>query len=1595
MCGKTRLLIAPALASLALLLILPALAQEGKAGAEMEPQELLTNVEQAPGKAAPPALAGILAYEHEYEWSGSTAIPDDSCAGGTGVSFTLNVPDSFTVTDLRVGFNAAHTYRSDVQARLTSPIGAQVVLLDGDPGGNADDFDVLFADGGNPVSTSDHDHALPPYYDEDTWAPVDPLASFAAENAQGDWTLYVCDDAIGETGAMHRWALFFNLLLGPAYDLPYNHKRAPYKAQVGELFTYTLLITNTGDTTGALTLVTDTLPLEVMQVAAAISYPIGTGSLNALFLEDYPAPGDPIEWRGEIPAGVGAIIEIPVTVTAPPNTIFGNTAVITDPALSAAVELAAWTETFKPGKLYYYEDFDSSDGGYSVSCVAGGGGACPYGGLGDWQWGLALSGPGEPHSWPRVWGTVLAGPYSDAGGYPAAITSTLTSAPIDLGTTPPTYTVALQWWDWTHTEPLWDHVMLDIEGSAHSRRVYGPAHGNLGGWIEHLEDIADFAGQVITLHFRLNNDYTTQYDGWYIDDVAVHLWPPSPEFAGSWKGVDRSSVAIGDLLTYTVYITNSGILTSTAGRMFDQLPPGLQVTAAGIDGGGALDYGSDWVEWSTAPGAELGPGEDVTITIVATGAAALECDSIMYNIVPITDSLAANYVLITSPPVEVVCPPPLLKEGFGGAFPPQGWSIFNNGGNCNWHAGSDDTGDVEPNNTGGSGDYADADSNDCGFGIPMDTELWSPLLDLSCVPSPTLQFAYDYRRLAAQTAQVDISANGGVTWNTLWTRDIEDDRGPAQALIDLAPYTGSDQTYVRFRFTAVGLNYWWQVDDVTIPERWPPCPHVFIEPDQGDVACPGGTWEYPLTVTNASDDADVLDITLDGYTWPTGVSSDTLSLDAGGTAVVTVTVQAPWLVEVGDSDVVTAAVTGQASGLTDQARLDTVATLASSWEDLAPSPHGAHHTAVVYDDGYLYQIGGDDGDHHGGVYAYDVAGDAWLTRTGLVTPVYGIDGAAIGGNVYIPGGESAAAPFNDFVQVYSTTADSWSTVAPMTVPVRYHEVVALDGLLYVLGGQTSGDVYTDTVQIYDPATGAWSFGTPMTVPVAYAASGAIAGKIYLAGGYNGSFHAALQIYDPLAGGWSYGAPLPGGRVQAADGVKHDRYLILAGGGYGHLFATLSHALLYDTVQDAWSDLPEANSTRYAAEGDGDGSEFYYVGGQEHDGSYFYSSRNERLVQCPVCEPPEAELDFSPANPVVGETVHFTATRTSGLPVGVEYRWDFGDGGGDIGQHVQHAYAYSDAFTVVLTTSNVCDYHSVVSDTITVVSPTYYALTVAVDGTGSGAVEPPVGAHVYPSGTVAPITATAAPGSTFEGWSGDLGGTANPTSILMDDDKEITATFTVEEPCVDIAITSLASNSPVELGDAMVFTATVTGDTPITYDWDVDSDGTPEQSGVGLSVISYTYAVTGPYDVTLDVANNCPSTDTHSIPVTVIPVGAPITYDVSVNADDDSLSGKPGDALTYTLTAQNDGNVEDTFDVALGGTPVFTTTLSVSSIGPLGAGATGAFEVYVSIPPGVAVGVTDTARVILTSRGDASATAYEDLTTAVWFKVYLPLVLKKP
>ncbi len=972
---------------------------------------------------------------------------------------------------------------------------------------------------------------------------------------------------------------------------------------------------------------------------------------------------------------------------------------------------------------------------------------------------------------------------------------------------------------------------------------------------------------------------------------------PAVGFGGSWKDVDRGEVVMGELLAYTIYITNSGDYTSTAGLMHDQLPAGLLVAGASMApaGRGALSYsvGGDVVEWTTDAANPLAAGLDVTITIVATATDALVCGAPFVNSADISDSLAPDAVTVESPPVRPVYAAPMLAEGFeGAAFPPAGWASFIGenglGTGQNWVRST-----LAPN-TGAAHAYVRYE--DVTGGTAEDW-LVTPQVRLEAGASLLSFYARDgyssdYGNIytvrvstGSQTTHADF-----ITVATYYETDFIYDVYQ-NFTVDLSAYIGQD-IYVAFVMeNDDGDNFY--LDDVMLGvPPWYPCPSVSIDPDQSGSVCQGGTIDYPLTVANNNDAADVLDITLAGNAWPTTVNPDQLALDPGASGVVTVTVEVPWLTG-GDTDVVTITAAAQGSGLNDLALLDTTSyDLAMGWESITPTLRGTRYHAVAYYDDALYQFGGETGwwtwiDQ---VNRYDIAADSWTTTTVMLSGTYGMDAVTIGDKIYIPGGNvstvapNAPGPRLDLLQIYDPVAETWSLGAslPYSGGLAYASGVAYNGELYVIGGLDANAQFTNTLYIYNPASDTWRVGAPMSQTRGLAAAAAIGDYIYVAGGWTGGqiMRDSLEIYDPATDSWTFGPAMPDpdggfqGWAPYGDGVKHDRYLLAFNGGdidTGATWTCSTNAVAFDTLTGQWMTLPSLPRCLYGAQGDGDGNEFWFVSGRTNEGGVWHMAlEGERLVQCPACEPPQGALEFDPLTPLVGETVNFTGTLVSGTPAGVTYEWDFGDGSGASGASASHSYAAANTYNIVLTVTNICGY-DVVTGTISVVAapePPHAAFTSnspVLVGTpmqftnqswGSGVLY-----YTWDFGDGVGSSHATNPAYTYA-----LGGhytvTLNVTSTYGADSVEQVVNVTWNP-----LVAAFTSNSPVYVGDPMQFTDQSTGSGPFEYEWDF-GDGV---GGSALQNPAYTYAGIGAYTVTLVVTSPY-ETDSaqHAVMVVVSP-----------------------------------------------------------------------------------------------------------------------------
>ena len=124
--------------------------------------------------------------------SGGLAISNATpCA--TPIVRTFTITDNMTITDVDLGFNASHVWRGDIRVSLQSPAGTTVQLINGGSNDQSDNYDLLLnSASSNALNDGNNDDVNSPYYDRSA-GPANTLNAFNGQNAQGVWTLRVCD----------------------------------------------------------------------------------------------------------------------------------------------------------------------------------------------------------------------------------------------------------------------------------------------------------------------------------------------------------------------------------------------------------------------------------------------------------------------------------------------------------------------------------------------------------------------------------------------------------------------------------------------------------------------------------------------------------------------------------------------------------------------------------------------------------------------------------------------------------------------------------------------------------------------------------------------------------------------------------------------------------------------------------------------------------------------------------------------------------------------------------------------------------------------------------------------------------------------------------------------------------------------------------------------------------------------------------------------------------------------------------------------------------------------------------------------------------
>ncbi|WP_306350136.1 reprolysin-like metallopeptidase [Flavobacterium sp. '19STA2R22 D10 B1'] len=132
-----------------------------------------------------------------YSNGTSTPIPDGA-AGGPGpvLASTINVPDNFPISSIKVNVNVTHSYISDLNVSLIHPDGTKIRLAKSMCGSRVN-FNVTFKDGAPAVVCAS------PTVGE--YKPLMSLSALTNKPSNGNWRLEVQDIEPGDSGNLVSW----------------------------------------------------------------------------------------------------------------------------------------------------------------------------------------------------------------------------------------------------------------------------------------------------------------------------------------------------------------------------------------------------------------------------------------------------------------------------------------------------------------------------------------------------------------------------------------------------------------------------------------------------------------------------------------------------------------------------------------------------------------------------------------------------------------------------------------------------------------------------------------------------------------------------------------------------------------------------------------------------------------------------------------------------------------------------------------------------------------------------------------------------------------------------------------------------------------------------------------------------------------------------------------------------------------------------------------------------------------------------------------------------------------------------------------------
>jgi len=297
----------------------------------------------------------------------------------------------------------------------------------------------------------------------------------------------------------------------------------------------------------------------------------------------------------------------------------------------------------------------------------------------------------------------------------------------------------------------------------------------------------------------------------------------------------------------------------------------------------------------------------------------------------------------------------------------------------------------------------------------------------------------------------------------------------------------------------------------------------------------------------------------------------------------------------------------------------------TGWSYVQPMPTPRHNLVVAVLDNLLYAIGGGNSyqwtvntvemynprsitslryRQRYGITLYEAFGlyqvleglprsGQWTSMASMETKRWRPGAAAMGGLVFVVGGDGENSNALDTVESYNVTSRQWKRETSMAQPRFAPGVVELGGKLYAIGGYNRDDDDDDldaiggynshdgalnTVEVMD-VNKTWSFAPSMNSRRYGLGSATLDGKIYVTGGSDGlTVLRSVEMFDPSENVWRNVASMKVARfkstlVNGGDGKLY----VLGGEGEHEDGRDLSSVEVYNPETDMWTDVANMES----------------------------------------------------------------------------------------------------------------------------------------------------------------------------------------------------------------------------------------------------------------------------------------------------------------------------------------------------------------------------------------------------------------------------------